>query len=64
MTKKPLSERTVYISFDPHRPYPWWTKIWPLGRIYFAGWQRGEEAGIRRGRVQMGANYADEYWNE
>jgi hypothetical protein len=40
---------------DYRRPYPWWTRIWPLGRIYFAGWQRGEEAGIERGRFQMGA---------
>lgn len=46
----------TYISYDPNRPYPWWTKIWPLGTIYFAGWARGEEAGIRRGRIQMGAD--------
>lgn len=39
---------------DPYRPYPWWTRVWPLSRIYFAGWQRGEEAGIARGRFQMG----------
>jgi len=47
---------------DPHRPYPWWARVWPLNRIYFAGWQRGEEAGIERGRYQMGAglDYAGE----
>ena len=42
------------MSNDYRRPYPWWTRIWPLSRIYFAGWQRGEEAGIERGRIQMG----------
>jgi hypothetical protein len=43
---------------DPYRPYPWWTRVWPLGRMYFAGWQRGEEAGIARGRFQMGDTQA------
>ena len=39
---------------DAYAPYPWWTALWPLGRIYFAGWERGQEAGIIRGRIQMG----------
>lgn len=48
-------------------PYPWWTRIWPLSRIYFAGWERGQEAGIERGRIQMGATpvtqeEADAFW--
>lgn len=49
----------TYITYDPSRPYPWWTKIWPLGCIYFAGWARGEEYGIKRGRAQMGATYEE-----
>jgi hypothetical protein len=44
---------------DYQRTYPWWTHVWPLGRIYFAGWARGQEAGIERGRFQMGDQYPE-----
>lgn len=35
-------------------PYPWYARVWPLSRIFFAGFEHGEESGIMRGRFQMG----------
>lgn len=37
--------------------YPWWTRLWPIGRVYFAGWLAGHESGTQRGRFQMGDGY-------
>jgi hypothetical protein len=41
-------------------PYPWWTNIWPLSRIYFAGWERGQESGIERGWFRATGAYPPE----
>jgi hypothetical protein len=37
--------------------YPWWTRLPIVGRIYFAGWQRGEESGVERGFFQATGKY-------
>lgn len=37
--------------------FPWYSRFWPLSRIYFAGWHHGHEEGILRGRFQMGDGY-------
>lgn len=42
-------------NLDPLRDYPWWTKIWGLHAIYFAGWARGEEYGFYRGEEMIKA---------